>query len=166
MFFNMKKIKENVERRKDELNLAIENNESKEVIYQKSIAADDAIAEYIKAQRFIEQCKKRIEKYNNILEQPYKNEVIEMIKKDVRKKIKYIKSNELQHFCNNVYILTCLKVHDIEEQEIMSLLLCRNNIFLCENSINLRENDYSSKELSFYSYLKNKYIKVIKSKIR
>lgn len=164
MEYDMKKLKKNVDQKKDELNLAIENNESKEAIYRKSIAADDAIAEYIKAETLYDKCKKQVEKYNEIWDKPYKNEVIEMIKEDVKDKIGYMRPNELQHFCDNVYILTCLKVHNIEEQEIMSLLLCRNNLFLYENSINPQESEYNPKELSFYTYLKDKYIKVIKSK--
>ena len=79
-----------------------------------------------------------------------------------------IHQEELNHFCNNLYVLCSLKAYKVEEQEIIKQIMYRNNVFLYEMQQNgkILDSDISNVELKFYTKLKNKYVKTYSFKDR
>lgn len=166
MEYDIKKLEKIIEEKRKELHLAIENGEKEDVIYKKSTELDEAIAEHIKATEHYEECKKKLDEFKDILQMHYKDEVINMIKNEVIDKFKNSSEKELEHFCNNVYMMSCLKAHNINRDKTMELIMCNNHIFLYENKIDFSKEDSPSlRELSFYTKLEEKYTKIIKEKI-
>ncbi len=168
MVYKLEKLQKEIQKKKDELDLLIANNGKQDDIYIKSIELDSAIAVYLKATRqYDEENKRLIGKYEKLLEKDYKEEIITMIKKDVLEKVGDVSDEELEHFCNNVYILCSLKAHKIDEQEIVKQVMYRNNIFLHEmqQKGKVLDSSISNVELKFYTKLKNKYVKIIKERI-
>lgn len=168
MVKELEKLQKEIRKKKDELDLLINNNASQEDIYLKSIEIDSAIAVYLKATRHYDEENKRLMgKYKNLLEKDYKEEIINMIKEDVTDKIEKVSEEELNHFCNNLYVLCSLKAYKVEEQEIIKQIMYRNNVFLYEMQQNgkILDSDISNVELKFYTKLKNKYVKIIKERI-
>ena len=164
----IKNHKKEIQKKKDELDLLIANNAKQDDIYIKSVEVDIAIAIYLKATRqYDEENKRLIGKYEKLLEKNYKEEIINMIKKDVIEKVGTVPKEELEHFCNNVYILCSLKAHKIDEQEIVKQVMYRNNIYLHEmqQKGKVVDSNISKVELKFYTKLKNKYVKIIKERI-
>ena len=164
----LEKLRKNIKKKKDELDLLITNNARQDDIYIKSVEVDTAIALYLKATRqYDEENKRLIGKYKKLLEKDYKEEIINMIKKDVIEKVGNVPNEELEHFCNNVYILCSLKAHKVEEQEIIKQIMYRNNIYLYEmqQKGKIVNSNISKVELKFYTKLKNKYVKIIKERI-
>lgn len=168
MVYELKKLQKNIKKKKDELDLLITNNAKQDDIYIKSVEVDNAIAIYLKATRqYDEENKRLMGKYKNLLEKNYKEEIINMIKEEVSDKFAKESDEELNHFCNNVYVLCSLKAHKVEEQEIIKQIMYRNNVFLYEVQQNgkILDSDISNVELKFYTKLKNKYVKIIKERI-
>lgn len=168
MVYELEKLRKNIKKKKDELDLLITNNARQDDIYIKSVEVDTAIALYLKATRqYDEENKRLIGKYKKLLEKDYKEEIINMIKKDVIEKVGNVPNEELEHFCNNVYILCSLKAHKVEEQEIIKQIMYRNNIYLYEmqQKGKIVNSNISKVELKFYTKLKNKYVKIIKERI-
>jgi len=168
MVYELEKLQKEIQRKKDELDLLIANNAKQDDIYIKSVEVDNSIAIYLKATRqYDEENKKLIGKYEKLLEKDYKKELLDMIKKDVIDKIGKVSEKELNHFCNNIYVLCSLKAHNIEEQEIVKQIMYRNNIYMYEiqQSGKILDSDISHVELKFYTKLKNKYVKMIKKRI-
>lgn len=168
MVYELEKLRKNIKKKKDELDLLITNNARQDDIYIKSVEVDTAIALYLKATRqYDEENKRLIGKYKKLLEKDYKEEIINMIKKDVIEKVGNVPNEELEHFCNNVYILCSLKAHKVEEQEIIKQIMYRNNIYLYEmqQKGKIVDSSISKVELKFYTKLKNKYVKIIKERI-
>lgn len=168
MVYELEKLRKGIKKKKDELDLLITNNAKQDDIYIKSVEVDTAIALYLKATRqYDEENKRLIGKYKRLLEKDYKEEIINMIKKDVIEKVGNVPNEELEHFCNNVYILCSLKAHKVEEQEIIKQIMYRNNIYLYEmqQKGKIVDSSISKVELKFYTKLKNKYVKIIKERI-
>lgn len=168
MVYELEKLQKEIQKKKDELDLLIANNAKQDDIYIKSVEVDTAIAIYLKATRqYDEENKRLIGKYEKLLEKNYKEEIINMIKKDVIEKVGTVPKEELEHFCNNVYILCSLKAHKIDEQEIVKQVMYRNNIYLHEmqQKGKVVDSNISKVELKFYTKLKNKYVKIIKERI-
>lgn len=168
MVYELEKLRKNIKKKKDELDLLITNNARQDDIYIKSVEVDTAIALYLKATRqYDEENKRLIGKYKKLLEKDYKEEIINMIKKDVIEKVGNVPNEELEHFFNNVYILCSLKAHKVEEQEIIKQIMYRNNIYLYEmqQKGKIVNSNISKVELKFYTKLKNKYVKIIKERI-
>lgn len=168
MVYELEKLRKDIKKKKDELDLLITNNAKQDDIYIKSVEVDTAIALYLKATRqYDEENKRLIGKYKKLLEKDYKEEIINMIKKDVIEKVGNVPNEELEHFCNNVYILCSLKAHKVEEQEIIKQIMYRNNIYLYEmqQKGKIVDSSISKVELKFYTKLKNKYVKIIKERI-
>lgn len=168
MVKELEKLQKEIKKKKDELYLLINNNASQEDIYLKSIEIDSAIAIYLKATRHYDEENKRLMgKYKHLLEKDYKEEIINMIKQEVYDKFAKVSQEELNHFCNNLYVLCSLKAYKVEEQEIIQQLMYRNNVFLYEMQQNgkILDSDISNVELKFYTKLKNKYVKIIKERI-
>lgn len=164
----LEKLQEIISKKKDELNLLITSNSTQDKILMKSIELDMAIAEYLKAVSYYEEKnKKLIGKYKDLLEKPFKVEVVEQMKKEVSESFEAVSTDELNHFCNNLYVLCSLKVHNVDEQEIVKQLMYRNNIYLYEmkQKGKVLTSDIPEIELDFYTKLKDKYLKIIKEKI-
>lgn len=168
MVKELEKLQKEIKKKKDELDLLITNNAKQSNIYMKSLEVDTAIAVYLKAtKQYDEENKRLMGKYKNLLEKDYKEEIINMIKKEITNKFEKISEEELNHFCNNLYVLCSLKAYKVEEQEIIKQIMYRNNVFLYEMQQNgkILDSDISNVELKFYTKLKNKYIKIIKERI-
>ena len=82
----LKLLKEQIEGKRKELDLAIDKGLDAKSIYQMNIELDNIITEYIKYERQRE----ILEKYDYILNNPYKEQIISGIMNDVRKEIKNI----------------------------------------------------------------------------
>lgn len=168
MVKELEKLQKEIKKKKDELYLLINNNAKQDDIYIKSVEIDSAIAIYLKAARHYDEENKRLMgKYKHLLEKDYKEEIINMIKQEVYDKFAKVSQEELNHFCNNLYVLCSLKAYKVEEQEIIQQLMYRNNVFLYEMQQNgkILDSDISNVELKFYTKLKNKYVKIIKERI-
>lgn len=168
MVKELEKLQKEIKKKKDELDLLITNNAKQSNIYMKSLEVDTAIAIYLKAtKQYDEENKRLMGKYKNLLEKDYKEEIINMIKKEITNKFEKVSEEELNHFCNNLYVLCSLKAYKVEEQEIIKQIMYRNNVFLYEMQQNgkILDSNISNVELKFYTKLKNKYIKIIKERI-
>lgn len=168
MVKELEKLQKEIKKKKDELDLLITNNAKQSNIYMKSLEVDTAIAIYLKAtKQYDEENKRLMGKYKNLLEKDYKEEIINMIKKEITNKFEKVSEEELNHFCNNLYLLCSLKAYKVEEQEIIKQIMYRNNVFLYEMQQNgkILDSNISNVELKFYTKLKNKYIKIIKERI-
>ncbi|MCI8310290.1 Spo0E family sporulation regulatory protein-aspartic acid phosphatase [uncultured Clostridium sp.] len=156
----LRELNEKIIKKRNELDSSIENNKDGDVIYKISVELDDLIAEYIK----YENQKKILDKYNDILNNPYKREIINEIKKDVKKQAENISDFELECYCNNVYLYTCLKANGISNDEIAKQILYRNNM-VAEN-LEGSENSNIDIDLKFNTDISNKYYKIIKEKLK
>ncbi len=109
-----------------------------------------------------------MDKYNDLIETPFKNEIIEQIKSEVRLKYPSMVVKELIHFSTNVYIYATLIVNNIPEQEIVKQIMCLNNQFFnaTQNDDKIIINKETEKPtLEYLKYLKNKYVKIIMERI-
>lgn len=106
-------------------------------------------------------------KYENLLETPFKNEIILEIRKEVREKFNNIGVNELMHFSTNVYIYATLLAHKIKEQEIVNQLVYLNNIYFQDmNKDDSAETDEAiNYDIEYLQYLVKKYKKIIEERI-
>ena len=68
--------------------------------------------------------------FDEILGNQYKDEVLNLIKADIRKNIKNISDEELKHYCNNIYVFACLKAHNVNDNEVINLLTEYNNNYV------------------------------------
>lgn len=165
---NLEKLRKDIEKQKDELNLLITQNAKADVIYMKSIDVDTAIAVYLKATKeYDEENKRFLGKYQHLIDKDYKEEIIKMIREDVKDKFDNMQEDELNHFCTNVYFMCSLKANKVEEQEIVKQMMYRNNIFMHEmqQKGKIIDSNPSKIELKFFTKLKNKYVKIIKERL-
>lgn len=169
MIYELEELRNEIQEKKNELDLAITNNSPQDVIYMNSINVDNAIAKYLKVTtKYEKENRKLMAKYKNILEKEYTEEILASMTKEVSDEIKDISEDELNHFCNNVYVLCSLKAYNVEEQEIIKQLMYRNNVYLYEMQQKgkvLNNTDISNVKLNFYTYLKDKYIRIIKERM-
>ena len=101
--------------------------------------------------------------YGDYLNANYKDEVIDMIKADVKDKIKDMPEEEFNHFCNNVFTVATLVPNDVKDQDIADEVMDLNNKFLSqckEKGIEINQNT-TEEQLELSSILSEKYIKVI-----
>lgn len=164
----LENLQQLISKKKDELNLLITSNSSQDQIFMKSVELDIVIAEYLKAvSHYEKENTKLIGKYKDLLEKPFKTEIIEQMKREILEKIEIVSTEELNHFCNNLYVLCLLKIYNVDEQEIIKQLMYRNNLYLHEmkQKGKVLTSDITEIELDFYTKLKNKYLKIIKEKI-
>lgn len=104
-----------------------------------------------------------MEKYKDILNKEYKNEIIDMIRTDVMDKAKDLKKEELEHFCNNVFTAATLAANNVEQQEIADQIMNLNNKFLydCQQKGIIVSQEISKEQMELSTYLNEKYTKVI-----
>lgn len=166
---DIKEVQAKIDKARKEMDLAIENNEDYSKIYEKSIYIDKIILEYLdKEKKLNVERSKLMDKYNNLIETPFKNEIIGQIRSEVRLKYPSMGIEELLHFSTNVYIYATLIVHNIPEQEIVNQLMFLNNKFF-----NATQNDdeiiinreMEQPTLEYLKYLKEKYVKIIRERI-
>ena len=166
---DIKEVQAKIDKARKEMDLAIENNEDYKKIYEKSIYIDKIILEYLDAENKLEnERRKLMDKYDNLIETSFKNEIIGKIRSEVRLKYPSMGIEELLHFSTNVYIYATLIVHNIPEQEIVNQLMFLNNKFF-----NATQNDdeiiinreMEQPTLEYLKYLKEKYVKIIRERI-
>lgn len=155
----LKLLKEQIEEKRKELDLAIDKGLDAKSIYQINIELDNIITEYIKYERQRE----ILEKYDYILNNPYKKQIISGIMNDVRKEIKNISDYELECYCNNVYVYTCLRAYKISEDEIAKQILCRNNI--AAEKLESSKCNHIRISKKFNTNISTKYYGIVKEKI-
>ena len=166
---DIKKVQDKINKARKEMDLAIANNEDYDIIYKKSVYIDKIILEYLDAEKKLyKERSKLMDKYNNLIETPFKNEIIGKIRSEVRLKYHSMGIEELLHFSTNVYIYATLIVHNIPEQEIVNQLMFLNNKFLNatkndDEIIINRETEQPT--LEYLKYIKDKYMKIIREKI-
>ena len=163
-----KELQNEISEKRIALDSAIANNESKEEIYKVCGELDKAIAEYLNYSKTNDEEDKRLlGKYRNIIEQEYKNEIIELIKNDVKKNFTNILDEELNHFCNNVYIFSVLRANNVKEEEILKQIMYRNNLFQYEMAQKGKEIKPNNPKVAedYYIKLINKYEKIIEERM-
>ena len=157
---NIMEVQKRINDARKKMDLAIKNEEDYSKIYEKSICVDKLINEYLVVKTNLEyERRKLMTKYNNLIEMPFKNEIIEQISIEVREKFPDVKEEELKHFSTNVYIYATLIVHNIPEQDIVDQLMFLNNRYL--DSIKDENEQIIGKEmetpkLEYLKYLKDK----------
>ena len=106
-------------------------------------------------------------KYEKIIETPFKDEIIAEIQTEVKNKFPSVEENELLIFSTNVYIYSVLKAHKIKEQEIADQLLYFNNIYIrnIQEKPNFMISNAIDKDLQYLQYLTQKYQRKIEGKI-
>lgn len=166
---NIKEIQKKINQATKELDLAIANGEEYDEIVKISQKVDKIIMDYLYAENDLkEQEKELLAKYNDLIETPFKNEVIGEIRKEVRLKYPAIGIKELLMFSTNVYILTTLLAHNVPEQDAIDQLIFLNNKFfnIMQNQDDVVVNrEMTNFTLDYLTYIKDKYIKVIKERI-
>lgn len=106
-------------------------------------------------------------KYEKIIETPFKDEIISEIQAEVKSKFPSVEENELLIFSTNVYIYSVLKAHKTKEQEIADQLLYFNNIYIrnIQEKPNFMISNVIDNDLQYLQYLTQKYQRKIEGKI-
>ena len=170
---DIRKIQKKLEKERAVLNSFFETDSidiSSTEIYNQSTKLDDIISEYINTQaELYEERSSIMDKYNEILNQPYRAEITGEIRKEVRLDNPNVGIKELEHFSNNVYVYCCLLAHNIPEQEIVNQLLFLNNKYFeqiqTEEPATPEGASKITNKLEYLTNLKNKYLKIIKERI-
>lgn len=158
-----------INKKRDVLNLSIKNDEPQDVIYKKSVDVDEAISEYIKAQDYFKIERENIlALYKNIIDTPFKNNIINQIKSDILIKYVNITEKELNHFSSNIYIYTVLMNKNIDKVKIVEVINRLNNLYVeewQEDGI-VKDNVINETNLDYYKSLNKKYLKIVKGKLK
>lgn len=154
---------------RDKLNLAIKNNESKDEILKKSVELDEIIAEYINAEHYFETEKEKIiNRQGDIINAPFKDEIIDQIKCDVLKRYKGITSKELEHFSTNVYIYAVLFAHNVDKLKVGAILNNLNCLYVekwQEDGI-VKDTVINEATTDYFKSIHKKYLEIIKEKLQ
>lgn len=166
---DLKKIQNKINKARKEMDFAIANGEEYSKILEISINIDEIINEYLAAEtNLIDERRNLMTKYDNLIETPFKNEIIGQIRTEVRKKYHAMGIQELLHFSTNVYIYSILKAHNIPEQEIVDQLMFLNNKFLDATKNDdeiIIGGEMEEPTLEYLTYIADKYAKIIKERI-
>ena len=168
MQYDIIKLYEEIKKVEQELDKAVENDEEYNKIYEKSIVTDRVIAKFLDAQKQLENERRILmEKYEKELNAEFKDEIIAMIRQDVKEKYPNVGNRELEHFSNNVYVLTTLQAHKTDKQEIVEQLLFLNNRYVedAEENGQILKSNIDKTNLSFLKHLSSKYTKIIEERI-
>lgn len=161
-------LQKNVAKKKELLNLSVENGEPQDVLYKKSIEADEAIAEYMKAEQYYKTEREHIiQLYGDIINTTFKDEVVNQIKSDVLKRYPDISKKELEHFSMNVYIYAILVANNIHKFKIVAVLNNLNCVYAEEWQEDGIVQDSVIHEVNtdFYKTLNEKYLGIVKEKL-
>lgn len=154
--------------KRDVLNLSVKNNEPEDVLYKKSVAVDEAIAEYIKAEQYFKtEREKIINLHGDIINTPFKDEVIEQIKGEVSQRYANITEKELEHFSTNVYIYAVLFANNIHKFKVVAVLNNLNCLYAeawQEDGI-VQDSVIKEETTDYYKAINKKYLEIIKEKL-
>lgn len=162
-------VQKQIDEARKKMDLAIANGEDYSKILEISTNIDQIINQYLAAEtNLIDERRNLMAKYDDLIETPFKNEIIGQIRTEVRQKYHAMGIKELLHFSTNVYTYSILKVHNIPEQEIVDQLMFLNNKFL-----DVTKNDdeiiigreMEQPTLEYLTYIADKYAKIIKERI-
>lgn len=161
-------LKKIITEKRDVLHLSIKNNEPKDILYEKNIAVDEAINEYLRAVKYFKSEKEKLMNvYGEMLNTVFKDETINKIKNDVKKDFPKITNEELDHFSNNVYVYAVLQAHNLDKNKIFGILNNLNNLYvdsMQEDGI-VKNKVITEQDLDYYKALNKKYLEIIKQKI-
>ena len=161
-------LKKIITEKRDVLHLSIKNNEPKDILYEKNIAVDEAINEYLRAVKYFKSEKEKLMNvYGEMLNTVFKDETINKIKNDVKKDFPKITNEELDHFSNNVYVYAVLQAHNLDKNKIFGILNNLNNLYvdsMQEDGI-VKNKVITEQDLHYYKALNKKYLEIIKQKI-
>ena len=166
---DIEKVQKKIDKARKEMDLSIANNENYSIIYEKSKYIDNIILKYLDVEKKLKKERRKLmKKYDNLIETPFKNEIIAQIRSEVRLKYPSMGVDELLHFSTNVYIYAVLIVHNVPEHEIVKQLIFLNNKFFnttqnYDEIIINREMEKTT--LEYLKYIKNKYEKIIEERI-
>lgn len=161
-------LQKNIDEKKKILNLSVENDESQDVLYQKSVDTDEAIAEYMKAvQYYKEEREKIINLHGDIINTPFKDEIIKQIETDVLKRYPNISRKEIKHFSSNVYIYAILIANNVDKFKLVAVINNLNCIYAEEWQEDGIVQDSVIHEINtdFYKALNKKYLEIVKEKL-
>ena len=163
-----KKLKEEIDKKRKALDIAMDNDESVDTIYKIGGELDKAVANYLNYSKNINEKKMRLlGKYEDIIEKEYKNEIIAMIKEEVKDLFTNMLDEELDHFSNNVYIYSILKANDVKMEDILKQIMYRNSLFRDEMDRQGKtiKTDNPKVAEDYYIKLVDKYEKIIKERM-
>lgn len=158
-----------IDESRDELHLAIKNGEPGDEILKKSVALDEVIAEYIKAERyFITEREKIINLQGKIINAPFKDEIIDQIKCEVLKRYEGITRKELEHFSTNVYIYAVLFANNVDKLKAGAILHNLNYLYAeqwQEDGI-VQDTVINEPTTDYLKSIHKKYLEIIKEKLK
>ena len=162
-------VQKKIDDARKKMDLAIANGDDYSKILEISTNIDQIINEYLATEtNLIDKRRNLMTKYDDLIETPFKNEIIGQIRTEVRQKYHAMGIQELLHFSTNVYIYSILKAHNIPEQEIVDQLMFLNNKFLDvtknDNEIVIGR-EMEQPTLEYLTYIADKYAKIIKERI-
>ncbi len=166
---DIEKVQKKIDKARKEMDLSIANNENYSIIYEKSKYIDKIILKYLDVEKKLKKERRKLmKKYDNLIETPFKNEIIAQIRSEVRLKYPSMGVDELLHFSTNTYIYANLIVHKVPEQEIINQLMFLNNKFFNATQNNdeiIIDREMGESTLKYLKYIKDKYVKIIKERI-
>ena len=168
MQYDIIQMYKEIQKVEQELDNAVENDEEYSKIYEKSIVTDRVIAKFLEAQKQLEKERRILMKnYEKELNADFRDEIIAEIKQEVKEKYPNVGDRELEHFSNNVYVLTTLQAHKTDKQEIVEQLLFLNNRYVedAEENGQVLKSDMDKAHISFLKHLSSKYTKIIEERI-
>ncbi len=168
MQYDIIQMYKEIQKVEQELDDAVENDEEYSRIYEKSIVTDRVIAKFLEAQKHLENERRGLMKnYEKELNADFRDEIISEIKQEVKEKYPNVGNRELEHFSNNVYVLTTLQAHKTDKQEIVEQLLFLNNRYVedAEENGQVLKSDIDKANISFLKHLSSKYTKIIEERI-
>jgi len=143
-----KNLKEQMENKRKELEDAIHNELPYSNIVAISQELDDIISQYI-----------------NNTEKTSKEEIIVLMKNDLKDIFSITNEKELEHASNNLFTMCYLKSNNVPEQEIATRIVNGDKIFNSQNEdIDFTTNN-SKVPLDEYLKLVDKYVKIIKERM-
>ena len=147
----------------------IENSHDLNFYMKKMTDIKKVVLDYLDENGELEKERRNLMKeYNHLIETPFKDEIINEIRKELRLKYPAMGIDELLHFSTNLYIFATLKVHNISQQEIVDKIMTLNNEFL--NILQDQDNITIDREmqpptLEYLQGIISKYEKIIKERI-
>lgn len=143
-----KNLKEKMENKRKELENAIHNELPYSNIIVISQELDDIISQYI-----------------NATENTSKEEILVLMRNDLKSIFSITNEKELEHASENLFTMCYLKVSNVPEQEIATKIVNGDKLFNSQNEdIDLTTNSRSV-PLEEYLKLVDKYVKIIKERM-
>ena len=97
-----------------------------------------------------------------------KKDILNLMEKDILDNFKNISTEEMYHFCNNLFLLCSLKAEHVDNQTIINQLMIRNSLFVSDmqtKCISISDDNYNV-EIEVYTKLKNKYVRIIRNSMQ